>query len=30
VWVANPEETGFFIRMLLHDLRVRRSQRYIE
>ncbi|KAI8475916.1 MAG: IMP-specific 5'-nucleotidase-domain-containing protein [Monoraphidium minutum] len=30
VWVANPEETAFFIRMLLADLRARRSARYIE
>lgn len=30
VWVANPEETGFFIRMLLSDLRTKRVQRYIE
>jgi IMP and pyridine-specific 5'-nucleotidase len=30
VWVANPEETGFFIRMLLGDLRAARAQRYIE
>jgi IMP and pyridine-specific 5'-nucleotidase len=30
VWVANPEETAFFIRMLLADLRARRMQRYIE
>ncbi|KAI8465948.1 MAG: IMP-specific 5-nucleotidase [Monoraphidium minutum] len=31
VWVANPEETSFFIKMLLADIRARRLQRsYIE
>lgn len=30
VWVASPEETGFFTRMLLTDLRAKRVQRYIE
>ncbi|KAL6756635.1 IMP-specific 5'-nucleotidase-domain-containing protein [Haematococcus lacustris] len=30
LWVANPEETGFFIRMLLKDIRRSRWQPYIE
>ncbi|GBF99935.1 IMP-specific 5-nucleotidase, partial [Raphidocelis subcapitata] len=30
IWVANPEETGFFVRLLLGDLRAKRQQRYIE
>ena len=30
VWVANPEETGWFLRLLLGDLRRHRSARYIE
>ena len=25
LWVANPEETGFFVRLLLGDLRARRA-----
>lgn len=29
VWVANPEETGFFIKMLLKDISGRRNA-YIE
>ena len=28
LWVANPEETDFFIKLLLHDLR--RKDIYIE
>ena len=28
LWVANPEETDFFIKLLLHDLR--RKDLYIE
>ena len=28
LWVANPEETDFFIKLLLHDLR--RKDVYIE
>lgn len=30
LWVANPEETGFFIKMLLKDIRKSRWQPYIE
>ena len=30
VWVANPEETGFFIKMLLQDIRAKKAQPYIE
>ncbi|KAK9861437.1 hypothetical protein WJX84_001213 [Apatococcus fuscideae] len=30
VWVANPEETGFFIKLLLNDIRAHRAQPYIE
>lgn len=30
LWVANPEETGFFIKMLLQDIRSHKSQPYIE
>lgn len=30
LWVANPEETGFFIRMLLKDIRRARQSPYIE
>jgi IMP and pyridine-specific 5'-nucleotidase len=30
LWVANPEETGFFIKTLLKDVRSRRQQAYIE
>ncbi|KAJ9533609.1 hypothetical protein QJQ45_026671, partial [Haematococcus lacustris] len=30
LWVANPEETGFFIRMLLKDIRRSRWQPYID
>jgi IMP and pyridine-specific 5'-nucleotidase len=29
-WVANPEETVFFTRLLLRELRARRAARYIE
>lgn len=28
--VANPEETAFFVRLLISDLQARRRQRYIE
>lgn len=30
LWVANPEETGFFIKLLLKDVRTRKWQPYIE
>lgn len=30
LWVANPEETGFFIKMLMRDIRTKRWQPYIE
>lgn len=30
VWVANPEETGFFIKMLLKDIKSRKHMGYIE
>uniref|UniRef100_A0A383VVS2 IMP-specific 5'-nucleotidase 1 n=2 Tax=Tetradesmus obliquus TaxID=3088 RepID=A0A383VVS2_TETOB len=30
VWVANPEETGFFVKMLLKDIRSRKHMPYIE
>jgi len=30
LWVANPEETGFFIKLLLKDIRKSRWQPYIE
>eukprot|EP00240_Pyramimonas_obovata_P004590 CAMPEP_0118940852 /NCGR_PEP_ID=MMETSP1169-20130426/32495_1 /TAXON_ID=36882 /ORGANISM="Pyramimonas obovata, Strain CCMP722" /LENGTH=398 /DNA_ID=CAMNT_0006885469 /DNA_START=467 /DNA_END=1663 /DNA_ORIENTATION=+ len=30
LWVANPDETAFFIQMLLEDIRIRRQQPYIE
>lgn len=30
LWVANPEETDFFIKLLLTDLRRLRMQPYIE
>lgn len=30
LWVANPEETDFFIKLLLADLRRLREQPYIE
>lgn len=30
LWVANPEETGFFIKMLLQDIRKNKYQPYIE
>ena len=30
LWVANPEETDFFIKLLLADLRRLRMQPYIE
>ena len=30
LWVANPEETDFFIKLLLHDLRSLRQNPYIE
>ncbi len=29
-WVAGPEETAFFMRMLLGDLQAARAARYIE
>ncbi len=30
LWVANPEETSFFIKMLLQDIRMHRFSPYIE
>ncbi|KAF6251627.1 IMP-specific 5'-nucleotidase-domain-containing protein [Scenedesmus sp. NREL 46B-D3] len=30
VWVASPEETGFFVKMLLKDIRRRKHMPYIE
>lgn len=30
LWVANPEETAFYTRMLLHDIRLARLTPYIE
>ena len=30
LWVANPEETDFFIKLLLADLRILKLQPYIE
>jgi IMP and pyridine-specific 5'-nucleotidase len=30
VWVANPEETGFFIKQLLKDIKSRKHMGYIE
>lgn len=30
LWVANPEETGFFVKMLLRDIRGLRASPYIE
>lgn len=30
LWVANPEETDFFIKLLLGDLRALKLQPYIE
>lgn len=30
LWVANPEETDFFLKLLLSDLRRVRAQPYIE
>ena len=30
LWVANPEETDFFVSMLLKDIRTSRAQAYIE
>lgn len=30
LWVANPEETGFFIKLLLKDIRNSRWMPYIE
>lgn len=30
LWVANPEETDFFVSMLLKDIRTSRSKAYIE
>jgi len=30
LWVANPEETAFFMRQLIHDIRTLRSQPYVE
>ncbi len=30
LWVANPEETDFFLKLLLADLRRLRAQPYIE
>ena len=30
VWVANPEETGFFMKTLLKDIRSKKRLAYIE
>ena len=30
IWAANPEETDFFVKMLLADIRVQRDTPYIE
>lgn len=30
LWVANPEETGFFIKLLLQDIEKIRAAPYIE
>ncbi len=30
IWAANPEETDFFVKMLLADIRAQRDTPYIE
>lgn len=30
LWVANPEETGFFMKLLLADVKRLKAQPYIE
>jgi len=30
LWVASPEETSFFMKILIGDIRKNRSQRYLE